>query len=182
MQGSIACLPRAPCPLARCTWLEWNSFYHVNGSCRAILACKGEINHKDMAVWGEFFCSYHLPMLSHICWTEWQSIWRNQCNGPDSGREQARACEGSWNKMEKSFLGWPLCSLCLTATQKITHAAHWLTVLLSWVACKGRLCVNPSRRGIMVSQGTLPPCKQALRKTTSQCHYMLTIMLFPIVL
>ena len=31
--------------------------------------------------------------------------------------------------MEKSFLGRPLCLLCLAAAQKITHAAHSLSRL-----------------------------------------------------
>ena len=32
-------------------------------------------------------------------------------------------------KMENSFLGRPLCLLCLAAAQKITHAAHSLSRL-----------------------------------------------------
>ena len=42
----------------------WIAFYHVNGSCRAIPACRDEINREDMAARGEFFRSYHLPVLS----------------------------------------------------------------------------------------------------------------------
>ena len=31
------------------------AFYHVNGSCRAILANRGEISHENMVAQGEFF-------------------------------------------------------------------------------------------------------------------------------
>ena len=40
------------------------AFYPVNGSCRAISANRGEINRENMAARGEFFRSYHLPVLS----------------------------------------------------------------------------------------------------------------------
>ena len=49
--------------------LDWGTrlggiaFYHVNGSCRAIPASWGEINHEDMAARGEFFRSWHFPVL-----------------------------------------------------------------------------------------------------------------------
>ena len=36
---------------------------------------------------------------------------------------------GSWNSMKKSFLGRPLCLLCLAAAQKIAHAVHSLSRL-----------------------------------------------------
>ena len=57
-------LPRAPRLLARGTWLGGVAFCHVNGSCRAILANRGEINRENMAARGHFFRSYHLPVLS----------------------------------------------------------------------------------------------------------------------
>ena len=47
--------PEAPCLLARGTWLGGIAFYHVNGSCRAFPASRGEINRKNMATAGEFF-------------------------------------------------------------------------------------------------------------------------------
>ena len=58
------CLPRAPFLFARSTRLGGVAFYHVNGSCRAITVNRDEIIHKSMAVRSEFFCSYHLPVLS----------------------------------------------------------------------------------------------------------------------
>ena len=49
-----------------------------------------------------------------------------------SVKEPAHAFAGSRNEMEKSFLGRPLCLICLAAAQEITHAAHslpWLDEL-----------------------------------------------------
>ena len=60
----VARLPGAPCRLARGTLLGGIAFYHVNGSCRAIPPNRGEINRENMAARGEFFRSYHLPVLS----------------------------------------------------------------------------------------------------------------------
>ena len=54
----------APCLLARDTWLGGIALYHVNGSCRAIPASRGGISRENMAARGEFFRSYHLPLLS----------------------------------------------------------------------------------------------------------------------
>ena len=51
----------------RVTELSWEGrivFYHVNGSCRAITASRGEINRENTAARGEFFLRYHLPGLS----------------------------------------------------------------------------------------------------------------------
>ena len=63
MLDRVARLPEAPCLLARGTRLGGVAFYHVNGSCRAIPANRGEINRENMAARGEFFRSYHLPVL-----------------------------------------------------------------------------------------------------------------------
>ena len=63
--GRLARLPGAPgCLVARGTRLGAIAFYHVNPSCRDIPACRDEINQEDMAAKGEFFRSYHLPVLS----------------------------------------------------------------------------------------------------------------------
>jgi len=64
MLNRVARLPGTPCLLARDTWPGWIALNHVNGSCRAIPASRGEINHENMAAGGEFFRSYHLPVLS----------------------------------------------------------------------------------------------------------------------
>ena len=64
MLDRVACLPRAPCLLARGIRLGGVAFYPVNCLCRAILANQSEINLENMAAPGEFFHSYHLPMLS----------------------------------------------------------------------------------------------------------------------
>ena len=53
-------LPGAPYLLAQGTWLGRVAFYHVNGLCWAIPANRGEINHENIAAWGEYF----LPVLS----------------------------------------------------------------------------------------------------------------------
>ena len=59
MLDRVARLPGEPCLLARGTQLGGIAFYHVNGSCQAILANGGEISCENMAARGEFFCSYH---------------------------------------------------------------------------------------------------------------------------
>ena len=64
MLDRVAHLPGAPCLLARGTRLGGVAVYHVNGSCRAIPANRGEINRENMAARGESFRSYHLPVLS----------------------------------------------------------------------------------------------------------------------
>ena len=63
MLDRVAHLPGAPCLLARGTRLGGVAVYHVNGSCRAIPANRGEINCENMAARGECFRSYHLPVL-----------------------------------------------------------------------------------------------------------------------
>jgi len=60
----VSRLHGAPCLLARGTRLGGIAFYHVNVSCRAILARRGEINRENMAARGEYFYNYHLPVLS----------------------------------------------------------------------------------------------------------------------
>ena len=57
----VARLPGAPCLLARGTRLGRIAFYHVNSLCRA---SRGEINLENVAVGGDLFRSYHLPVLS----------------------------------------------------------------------------------------------------------------------
>ena len=67
MLDRVACLPGAPCLLARGTRLGGVAFCHVNGSNRAISgfsANRGEINRENMAARSEYFRSYYLPMLS----------------------------------------------------------------------------------------------------------------------
>ena len=55
MLDRVACLPRAPCLLARGTRLGGIAFYHVNGLCQAIPASRDEINLEIMVAQGEFF-------------------------------------------------------------------------------------------------------------------------------
>ena len=64
MLDRVACLPGAPCLLAQGTRLGEAAFYHTNGSCRATPGNRGEINRENMAPRGDFFYSYHLPVLS----------------------------------------------------------------------------------------------------------------------
>ena len=64
MLDRVARLPGAPCLLARGTRLGGVAFYHVNGSFRTIPDNRGEINYKNMVARGQFFRSYHLPVLS----------------------------------------------------------------------------------------------------------------------
>ena len=64
MLDRVARLAGAPCLLDQGTRLGGLAFYHVNRSCRAILANRGETNRENMAERGEFFRSYHSPALS----------------------------------------------------------------------------------------------------------------------
>ena len=64
MLDRVARLAGAPCLLTRDSRLGGVAFCHVNGSSRAILANRGEINLENMAARSEYFRSYHLPMLS----------------------------------------------------------------------------------------------------------------------
>ena len=63
MLDRVACLPEALCLLARGNRLGEVAFYDTNGSCRATPGNRGEINRENMAPRGEFFRSYHLPVL-----------------------------------------------------------------------------------------------------------------------
>ena len=63
MLDRVACLPGAPCLLALGTRLGEVAFYHTNGSRRATPGNRGEINPENIAPRGEFFRSYHLPVL-----------------------------------------------------------------------------------------------------------------------
>ena len=85
MLDRVARLPKAPCLLAQGTRLGRVAFYHVNGSCRTIPANRGEINRKNMVARGEFFCSYHLPVLS----AEQND---SQCNRRVSGENRPDPC------------------------------------------------------------------------------------------
>ena len=64
MLDRVTRLPGAPRLLARGTRPGGEAFYHVNGSCQVISANRGEINRENMAARGEFFRSYHLPVLA----------------------------------------------------------------------------------------------------------------------
>ena len=55
-RGTLSTCPTHPARQGR--------FCHVNGSNRAILANRGEINRENMAARSEYFRSYHLPVLS----------------------------------------------------------------------------------------------------------------------
>ena len=64
LENALKCLhARQGSPPTRGTRLGGIAFYHVNGSCRAISANRGEIS-ENMAARGEFFRSYHQPVLS----------------------------------------------------------------------------------------------------------------------
>ena len=63
MLDRVACLPGAPCLLARGTRLGEVAFYHTNGSRRATPGNRGEINSENIAPRGEFFRSYLLAVL-----------------------------------------------------------------------------------------------------------------------
>ena len=124
MLDRVARLSGATCLLAQGTWLGRVASHHVNDSCRAIPANRGEINHKNMVVRGEFFRRYHLPMLSDQQ-NDSQSEEINVINKSQAENRPVPMQEAEL-KWKKSFLHWLLCLLCLAATQKITHTAQSL--------------------------------------------------------
>ena len=87
MLDRVARLTGAPCLLARSTRLGGVAFYHVNGSCRTIPANRGEINRKNMVARGEFFRSYHLPVLS----AEQNDSQPEEINAIDESQAENRA-------------------------------------------------------------------------------------------
>ena len=97
-----------------------------------------------MAARSEYFRSYHLPVLS----AEQNDRQSEEINVTDKPQAENRVvpvqeAEIRWTK---SFLGWPLCLLCLTAAQKITHAALSLSRLGELYVKAGCICFNPSSR------------------------------------
>ena len=83
-----------------------------------------------MVARGEFFRSYHLPVLS----AEQNDSQSEEINVIDESQAENRPgpcpCRKlKYSRMENSFLCPLSCLLCLVATQKITHAAH----SLSWL-------------------------------------------------
>ena len=120
MLDRVARLPEAPYLLARGTRLgRRNSFL----PCRQVVPA-----FSGLPRWGEFFRSYHLPVLS----AEPNDSQSEEINVIEESRAENRSVPvqlGSWNMMEKGFLGRPFSLLCLAAAQKITHAAHWLSLM-----------------------------------------------------
>ena len=85
------------------------------------------INGENMAALGECFRSYHLPVLCD----EQNDSQSREVNVIDQSQAEnwrvpVQEAEIRW---KKSFLGRPLCFLCLAAAQKIAHAAHSLSRL-----------------------------------------------------
>ena len=103
------------------------AFYQVNGSSRAIPACRDKINHEGMAARGEFFRSYHLPE-SPAGQNDSQPA---EINVIDESQAENRPvpvqeAEIRWKKV--SLVGrFVHCSL--VAAQKIVHAFHPLSRL-----------------------------------------------------
>ena len=80
-----------------------------------------------MAARSEYFRSYHLTALS----AEQNDSQSEEVNVIDESQAEngpvpVQEAQMRW---KKSFLGRPLCLLCLAAAQEITHAAHSLSRL-----------------------------------------------------
>ena len=122
MLDRVARLAGAPCLLALGTRLGGVAFCHVNGSSQAISANRGEINRENMAARSEYFRSYRLPVLS----AEQNDSQSDEINVVDKSQTGNRPVpvQVAEKRRKKSFLGRPLCLLCLVAAQEITHAAH----------------------------------------------------------
>ena len=71
MLDRVACLPGAPCLLDQGTWLGGRAFYHVNGSCQAMFpSSRGEINHENIVLRGEFFYDESVECKTKVLYTE----------------------------------------------------------------------------------------------------------------
>ena len=122
MLDRVARLPGAPCLLAHGIQLGGKAFYHVSGSCQAMLANRGEISRENMTARDEVFRSYHQPVLS----AEQNGSQSEENNVIDESQAENRpvSLQGA-EKRRKKFL-WAAILLCLAAAQKMTHAAHSL--------------------------------------------------------
>ena len=78
-----------------------------------------------MAAWSEYFRSCHLAVLS----AEQNDSQSEEVSIIDESQTENRPVPVQQAEMEKSFLGRPLCLLCLVAAQEITYAAHSLSRL-----------------------------------------------------
>ena len=125
---------------ARGTRLGGVAFHH--GS--AIPANRGEINRENMAAWGEFFRSHHLPVLSAVQ-NDSQS---EEINVIDESQAENRSVpvQEAEIRWKKRFLGRPLCLFVVLSSHSKDSPRSPLTVPVRWVACKGGLCSNPSSR------------------------------------
>ena len=99
MLDRVARLPGAPCLFARGARLGGIAFYHVNGSCRAIPACRDEINHEDTAARGDLFRSYHLPELS----AKLNDNQSEEINVIDESQEENRPVSGQKVEIRGKF-------------------------------------------------------------------------------
>ena len=122
MLDRVARLPGEPCLLARGTQLGGIAFYHVNGSCRAIPANQSEMSLENNAGRGDFFCSYHWPVLS-AKQNDSQSEEFNIIDGSQAENRPVPVQEA------ESFFGGPFCLLCLAAAQQLAQEAHSLSPL-----------------------------------------------------
>ena len=136
MLDRVARLSGAPCLLARGPPARWGSFLPCQwfepgylGQPRWDKPCK----HGGMK-----WIFSKLPSASVICQTEWQSIWRDQCNRQVSGWEQARAPLGSWNKMEKKF-PWSTVMFVVLSGRSRSPLTAWLGELHVKVGCVSTL-------------------------------------------
>ena len=89
-------------------------------------ANRGEINRENMAARSEYFCNYHLPVLS----AEQNNSQSEEINIIDESQAEnspvlVQEAKIRWKKV--SLVG--RCLLCLAAAQEITHAAHSLSRL-----------------------------------------------------
>ena len=117
----------------------------------------------------------YLPFASVICWTKWQSIWRDQCNRRVSGREQARPmpmqeAEIGWKKV--SFVRCYVC--CASSGHSKDNSRSPLTVLVRWVAGKGRLCFTPSSRVAWLARAPSLHVNRPLNNTAYPLFFPLT--------
>ena len=140
MLDRVARLPGASCVLARGARLGGVTFCHVNGSSRAISANRGEIKGENMAARSEYFCSYHLPVLS----AEQNDNQSKEINVVDESQAENRPVP-----VQEAEIRWKKGSLVgrlfvVLSGRSKDNSRSPLTVPVRWVACKGELCFNHS--------------------------------------
>ena len=95
-----------------------------------------------MAARSEYFHSYHSPVLS----AEQNSSQSEEINVRDESRAENRPVFVQQLKYDGKKFPWSAVMFVVLSGCSRDNSRSALTVPVRWVACKGGLCFNPSRR------------------------------------